>query len=124
VFFLAIMAFFAIQLSLRTESARFVQIDPLPAGSSASATGQADNQDTHFAGGDIKINGKVMWNREAKPLRMHWLPTFANDWLNDSIENARGNLHHMKSGNSAEAKSAALRLMGGAFAVAPQVLFV
>jgi hypothetical protein len=57
-------------------------------------------------------------------LRARWLPGFANDWLNDSIENARGNLHHMNSGNSAEAKSAALRLMEGTFAVAPQVLFV
>ncbi|HEV7122851.1 MAG TPA: DUF3667 domain-containing protein [Rhodanobacter sp.] len=124
VFFLAIIAFFAIQLSLRTESARFVQIDPSPTGKSVSATGQADTPDTHFAGGDIKVNGKVIWNRETKPLRMRWLPPFANEWLNDSIENARGNLHHMNSGNSAEAKSAALRLMGGMFAVAPQVLFV
>jgi hypothetical protein len=96
----------------------------LPAGSSVSATGKADSQDTHFAGGDIKVDGKVIWNRETKPLRMRWSPGFANDWLNDSIENARVNLHHMNSGNSAEAKAAAVRLMGGAFAVAPQVLFV
>jgi hypothetical protein len=124
VFFLAIIAFFAIQLSLRAESARFVQFEPSPTVSSVGTKDQTGSRDNHFAEGDIKVNGKVMWNRETKPLRMRWLPDFADDWLNDSIENARSNLHHMNSGNSAEAKSAALRLMEGTFAVAPQVLFV
>ena len=124
VFFLAIIAFFAIQLALRTQSAHIVQFEPPPTSSSVSATPQAGTRDTHFAGGDIKFNGKVVWNHQTKPWRAGWLPAFVNDWLNDSIENARGNLHHMNSGNTVEATSAALRLVGGMFAVAPQVLFV
>lgn len=58
------------------------------------------------------------------PLRAAWLPGFANNWLNDTIEHARNNLHEMNSGNAAAAKAAARRLMDGVFAVAPQVLFV
>ncbi len=125
VFFLAIIAFFAIQLALRTQSAQIVQFDSSPATrSSVSTTPAAGTRGTDFANGNIKINGKVVWNRQTMPLRSDWLPSFAKDWLNDSIENARGNLHHMNSGNTVEAKSAVLRLVGGMFAVAPQVLFL
>ena len=66
----------------------------------------------------------MVWNRETRPWRVAALPGFANDWLNDSIENARNNLHHLNSGNAAETKTTAQRLMGGLLAVAPQVLFV
>ena len=125
VFFLAIIAFFAIQLSLRTGSTHVVQFQtPSIAGTSISSNPAAGTQDTHFANGDIKFNDRVLWNRQTRPLHAGWLPVFANEWLNDSIENARRSLHHMNSGNSAEAKNAALRLVGGMFAVAPQVLFV
>ena len=125
VFFLTIIAFFAIQLALHTGSAHVVQFQTPPiAGTSISTTPAAGTQDTHFTNGDIKFNEKVLWNRQSKPLHAGWLPLFANEWLNDSIENARRNLHHMNSGNSAEAKGAALRLVGGMFTVAPQVLFV
>ena len=125
VFFLAVIAFLAIQLVLRTGSPHLVKFQTPPiSGTSTSTTPVAGTQDTHFANGNISFNGKVVWNHQTKPLRDDWLPTFANDWLNDSIENARSNLHHMNSGNVVEANSAVLHLVGGMFAVAPQVLFV
>ena len=125
VFFLAIVAFLAIQLSIRTSSVPLVQFQTPPVkGAAISSAPAATTQDTHFANGDIKFNGKVVWNRQSRPWRAGWLPAFANDWLNDSIERARNNLHDMNSGNAADAKAAAQRLLGGVFAVAPQVLFV
>jgi hypothetical protein len=127
VFFLAIIAFFATQLMLRSNFVHYVQFDTPPVAGVALSTktpADTDTQDTHFANGDIKFGDKVFWNRQTKPWRLAWLPDFANDSLNDSIENARINLHAMNSGNRIEAMGAARRLMGGVFAVAPQVLFV
>lgn len=125
VFFLAIIAFFAMQLVLRSGYGQVVQLQtPAVAGSPANATAVADSRDTHFANGDIKFNDKVVWNRQTLPLHATWLPALATDWLNDSIENARGNLHHMNSGIASEQKTAARRLAIGVLAVAPQVLFV
>ena len=125
VFFMAILAFFAIQLVLRPDSAHVVQFDTPPvADTSIRTTPAAGSQDTHFADGDIKINDRVVWNRQTKPWRARWLPEFANGWINDAIENARSNLHRLNSGNTAEEKTAARHLLGGMFAVAPQVLFV
>ena len=127
VFFLAIMAFFAIQLTLHTNSIHFVHLETPPvAGVSISTAPLADAraQDTHFANGDITFNNEVLWNRHSRPLHLGWLPDFAGNWLNDSIENARANLHDMNSNNTAEEMVTARRLMGGVFAVAPQVLFL
>ena len=125
VFFLAIIAFFAIQLVLRTGYGQIAQFDTPPAASSASSTVPVtDAHDTHFANGDIKFNQTVVWNRLRKPLHAAWFPRFANDWLNDSIENARANLHHVTSGVVTEQQAAAQRLAVGVFAVAPQVLFL
>lgn len=121
VFFLAIIAFLAIQLLLRTGSTHFVLYQTSPATGTSPVTG---TQDTHFAHGNIAFNGKVMWNRETKPWHVGALPEFANDWLNDSIENARNNLHHMNSGNTDEERSTSRHLMDGLLAIAPQVLFV
>ena len=125
VFFLAIIAFFAIQLVLRTGYGQIAHFQPSPTASSEIAKAPvADAQDTHFANGDIKVNDAVVWNRLTKPLHATWFPTFANDWLNDSIENARANLHHVTSGVVTEQQAAAQRLAVGVFAVAPQVLFL
>ncbi|MFC5525363.1 DUF3667 domain-containing protein [Rhodanobacter ginsengisoli] len=125
VFFLAIIAFLAIQLAIRTSATPLVQFRTPPIhGVAISSAPVTTTQDTHFANGDIKFNDEVVWNRESRPLLVGWLPSFANEWLNDSIERARNNLHDMNSGNAAAAKAAAWRLMGGVFAVAPQVLFV
>lgn len=125
VFFLAIVAFFSVQLALRTHSVHVVQFQtPTIAGASISSTPVAGGHDTHFANGDVTINDRIVWNRQTKPWRAGWLPDVANEWINDSIENARSNLHRMNSGNLVEEKSAAEHLMGGVFAMAPQVLFV
>lgn len=125
VFFLAIVAFLAIQLLLRIGTTHFVMYQTSPAAStSASTASAAATQDRHFADGNITFSDKVVWNRETKPLHLAGWPGFANDWLNDSIENARSNLHHLNSGNVVEQKTTGMRLTNGLLAVAPQVLFV
>lgn len=125
VFFLAIIAFLVMQLMLRPTAIHTLQFQAPPVGGVVvSSTPVAGVQDAHFANGDIKFNDKVLWNRQSRPLHLGWLPSFANEWLNDAIENARVNLHHMNSGSAVEAKAAARRLMTRVFSVAPQVLFV
>ena len=129
VFFLAILAFFSIQLTLR---AGFDQVAPVTVKTPAvagvslrfSSVPQTSSRDTHFDDGNITWNDKVQWNRQAKPLAFGWLPAFGNNWVNDLIENARVNLHGMNSGNADEAKAATRRMSLGMFAVAPTVLFV
>jgi hypothetical protein len=119
VFFLAIIAFLAIQILLRTGASDFVLYKTSPATGTSPAT-----QDKNFANGNITFNDKVVWNHETMPWHVGGMPGFANDWLNDSIENARNNLHHLNSGNAVEQKTTAQHLTGGLLAVAPQVLFV
>ena len=125
VFFLAIIAFLAMQLLLRIGATHFVLYQTSPVTSTSSSTAPAtEKQDSHFGNGNITIDDKVVWNRQTKPWHAAGLPGFANDWLNDSIENARNNLHHLNSGNAAEMKSTAQHLTVGLLSVAPQVLFV
>ena len=125
VFFLAFTAFLAIQLLLRFGSTQFVVYQSSPVAiTSSSTTPDVKPQDRHFADGNIAFNDKVVWNRVTKPWHFAGLPGFANDWLNDSIENARNNLHHLNSGNAVEEKTTAMRLTTGLLAVAPQVLFI
>jgi hypothetical protein len=125
VFFLAIIAFLAMQLLLRTSASNFVVYEPSPAAAaSPGKAAVAETHDSHFSNGNITFDDKVVWNRQTKPWHAAGLPAFANDWLNDSIENARNNLHHLNSGNAAEAKTTAQHLTVGLLAVAPQVLFV
>ncbi len=126
VFFLAIMAFLAMQLMLRFGSANFVVYDTAPAASTSSSTAVAAEEmhDRHFAAGNITLSDKVVWNRQTKPWRIAGAPTFANDWFNDCIENARNNLHQLNSGNVVAQKTTGMRLTSGLLAVAPQVLFI
>lgn len=129
VFFLAIIAFLAIQLVLRSGVTHMVVYQATVDSSfsvkqETEAQAAKSSQDTHFADGNIAFNDKVMWNRQTKPLRIATLPEFVDDWLNDSIENARNNLHHLNSGNAVETKATAQHLTGGLLGVAPQVLFV
>jgi Protein of unknown function (DUF3667) len=127
VFFLAIVAFFSIQLTVRAGFSHVVDVKTPPiAGTSIrlrNAPGP-ETKDTHFDHGNITFNDKVVWNRETRPLTIGWLPAFANDWLNDSIENARLNMHAFNSGTVAEKKAAGQRVTLGALSAAPTVLFV
>lgn len=125
VFFLAITAFLAIQLADHSSTSSLVQFQtPSIGGATSKSIAGGAPPETHFGNGNIRFNGKIVWNRESMPLHAVWLPGFANEWLNDAIEHARNNLHEMNSGNATQARSAAQRLVDGAFAVAPQVLFV
>lgn len=58
----------------------------------------------------------VPWDPAAHPLRVGWLPTFANDRLNEALVHARDNL--------VEARHDPRRLVAGVFSVLPQTLFV
>ena len=135
VFFLAIVAFFSIQLTVRAGFGHMptkgisistgsgkptVSLVPTPEGAQAPVS----SGDSMFSHDSITFNNRVVWNRQSKPLRIGWLPDFANEWLNDSIENARANMHAFNSGNAAAAKAAGMRVTLGALSAAPTVLFV
>lgn len=132
VFFLAIVAFFAIQLSVR---AGYSHVDkellvstPSAAapGTSTSPASSAPIQTDHgvFANGNITLNDKVLWNRDSKPLKVRWLPGTAVDWLNDLIGNAQEQLHAMNSGSWAEQQTARRKFTLGIYSAAPTVLFI
>lgn len=122
VFFLAIIAFFALQVSLRIG----MEHAPIVAGAAnTTATAPATAKpDTHFTDNGIQINGKTVWDGRGHVLKVTWLPGVANDWLNNLVGNARANLHHFTSGNPEEMKAESRRLVAGMLAVAPTVLFV
>lgn len=63
----------------------------------------------------ISFNGKP-WDAQTNPLRVGWLPGFANARLNAAIEHAKDNIPRIR-------KDPTL-LIAGALGVLPQVLFV
>jgi len=130
VFFLAIAAFFAIQLTVR---AGYTEMDQgLKLTTSSGATPKISigpvpkesNSSNVFAHGNIAINDKVIWNRDTKALKVGWLPNTAVDWLNDRIGNAQQQLYAMNEGSFAEQQSARRKFTRGMFSAAPTVLFL
>lgn len=135
VFFLAIIAFFAIQLTVRAgygqppEKAVAIslgsgvpKVSVLPTPKVPPAPVSVD--DGVFAHDSITINDKVWWNRERKPLEVAWLPAAANDWLNDLIGNAQQQLHAMNAGAPEARREARRKFTLGMFSAAPTVLFI
>jgi len=134
VFFLAIAAFFAIQLTVRSGFTSMpkeaVRISTGSSGPSASVTrtpkvsAPVSSDDGAFSQGNIVINDKVLWNRDTKPLKVAWLPGVAVDWLNESIGNAQQQLHAMNEGSFAEQQDARRKFTLGLFSAAPTALFL
>lgn len=126
VFFLAIIAFFTLQVGAKLTLHHAATVVTLNSSGvhSAPLAVLPQGPDTHFSDDGLKFNGVVVWNGRDKRIDIGWLPGVVNDWLNQSIGNARTNLHRMNSGNPAEMKSEARLMMTGMLAVAPTVLFV
>lgn len=125
VFFLAIIAFFSMQLAFRMAAHDAPVIAINNSGVHAeSVQSLPKNQDQTFSNDQIRINDKVVWDQNKHLLRVDWLPGFANDWLNQLVANARANLHRMNSGNPAETIAEARAMTARMFSVAPTVLFV
>lgn len=130
VFFLAIVAFFAIQLTVRAGYTQMgkavisISPDAAPKVSVGPIPKQSKPENGVFANGNITINDKVIWNRDSHPLKVGWLPDAAVDWLNDLIGNAQQQLHAMNAGSWNEQQNARHKFMLGMFAAAPTVLFV
>lgn len=131
VFFLAIIAFFAIQLTVRTGYTHLdkglrvtTSSNAAPKLSIGSVPKQTDGANGAFANGNISINDKVLWNRDSKPLKLAWLPGALVDWINDLIGNAQQQLHAMNAGSWAEQQSARRKFTLGMFSAAPTVLFL
>lgn len=135
VFFLAIVAFFAIQLTVRSGYGRLpekgIAVSTGSGGPTVSvvampkqAPAPISSDDGAFSHGNISINGKVLWNRDSKPFKAGWLPDVVMDWVNDLVGNAQQQLHAMNSGSWAEQQSARRKFTLGLFSAAPTVLFV
>ncbi len=126
VFFLAIIAFFAIQLTIRAGFTQAVRVQTAPvAGVSISGNPPAHPvKNDAFSAGNIRLNDHVLWNRQTRPLQVGWLPGFANDWLNDLMANAQEQLQAMNSGSFESQRAARHKFLLGMFSAAPTVLFV
>jgi hypothetical protein len=134
VFFLAIVAFFSTQFTVRvgfTPTNREVALSTsngrptvsvLPPTKALPAPVSSD--DGAFADGNIRFNRYVWWNRDTKPLKIGWLPNAAVEWLNDLIGNAQQQLHAMNAGSWAEQQNARRKFTLGMYSAAPTVLFV
>jgi len=135
VFFLAIIAFFAIQLTIRAGYGHLppnaisistgpgkpaISLVPTPKGTPAPVSSDKGA----FSHGNISLNDKVVWNRDSKPLEVRWLPDVIVAWLNDLIGNAQQQLHAMNEGSWADQQSARHKFTLGMFSAAPTVLFV
>lgn len=129
VFFIAIIVFFALQLSLRigfshTGPMRTVKVSSTNGISVKPYAPPKNNQNNPFAEGDISINHHVIWNRQTKPLRIGWLPGAANDWLNELIGNAQTKLREMTSGSAPQRQAVQRQLILHMLAAAPTVVFL
>ncbi|HXE66246.1 MAG TPA: DUF3667 domain-containing protein [Rhodanobacteraceae bacterium] len=135
VFFLAIVAFFAAQITVRagyghlpakaisisTDSGKpTVSVVPTPGQTRAPVS----SDDSTFAHGNLSFGGGTIWNRDTKPLRIGWLPNVVTDSLNDLIGNAQQQLYAMSSGSWTDQQNARRKFSLGMFAAAPTVLFV
>lgn len=126
VFFLAVVAFFAMQLSVRSGLTHVKSVEVTSNGEVALVKTPKANQGDNgaFSNGDIKFNDTILWNRDTRPLRIGWLPAAANGWINDLIGNAQAHLRAMNSGTDAQRKAVQSQLVLGMFSAAPTVLFV
>ncbi|MGH8215797.1 MAG: DUF3667 domain-containing protein [Rhodanobacteraceae bacterium] len=135
VFFLAIIAFFAIQLTIRAGygqvPAKAISISTgsgnptvsvVPTPKQTPAPVSVDNGG--FSHGNISINDKIIWNRDSKPLQVAWAPDAVVVWLNDLIGNAQQQLHAMNEGSFSDKQTARHKFTLGMFSAAPTVLFV
>ncbi|TAN02656.1 MAG: DUF3667 domain-containing protein [Rhodanobacteraceae bacterium] len=127
VFFLAIVAFFAAQFTVRAGFSRPVSFTTPRVDGVAIHTAPASSappEHNPFADGNLDFGWGVIWNRDTKPFKVGWLPDAANDWFNDLLGNAQVQLNQMNSGNYAQRNDAAHKFMLGMFSAAPTVLFV
>ena len=134
VFFLAIVAFFSTQITVRagftpvnkavsistSDGKPTVAVVPGPKGLAAPIS----SDDGAFANGNITINDKVLWNRDTKPLKIGWLPDAAVEWINDLIGNAQQQLHAMNAGSWEEQQNARRKFTLNMYSTAPTVLFI
>jgi hypothetical protein len=134
VFFLAIVAFFSTQITVRagfTPVNKAVAVST-PGGKTTLAVvpgpkglaAPISSDDGAFANGNLSLNDKVLWNRATRPLRIGWLPDPAVEWINDLIGNAQQQLHAMNAGTWDEQQNARRKFTLGMYSAAPTVLFV
>lgn len=81
----------------------------------ATANGQVPPKDPSADDGILDMGGKA-WNPVANPIRVAWLPAFANAKLNELVAHAKKNIIRARKDQS--------QLVAGLFSVSPQTLFV
>lgn len=135
VFFLAIVAFFSTQITVRagfTPTTKAVAISSSSNGTPTVAVvpgpkglaAPISSDDGAFANGNLSLNGTVLWNHDTKPLKVGWLPDPVVVWINDLIGNAQQQLHAMNAGSWDEQQNARRKFTLGMYSAAPTVLFV
>ena len=127
VFFLAIIAFFSAQITVRTGFTHNVRVTTPPVSGVSISTApptSASPDDGRFAHGNLDLGWGVIWNHDTKPWRIRFLPDALNDWMNDLVGNAQRQLYLMNSGSFEARNDAAHKFMLGMFSAAPTVLFV
>lgn len=100
-FFLAIIAFFVGSLTVHVEGSGVVMgggndvvtLDAAAAGDAEAAGASSDAPDRD--GPRIRF-GDTEWDAETNPLRVSWLPDFANDWLNKQVGRAERNVDRLR----------------------------
>ncbi|MGH8213771.1 MAG: DUF3667 domain-containing protein, partial [Rhodanobacteraceae bacterium] len=90
-----------------------------PAGASSGKTTRNDEDNSN----DIYINDSV-WDPAHHPVRMSWLPGFANTWLATAELRMHDNLLAMKNGTMEQRRELAQRMFTGVFSLLPQTMFV
>jgi hypothetical protein len=121
-FVFTIIAFFAIQLSLRVGFADGAQVNvvaPTTHGLVASNDGTNPAAAVSAAGSRIP-----MFTGKGHPVHITWLPALANDYLTGAIARSGHHLHRLFHGSLSQRKAEGKQLIIGMFAVAPSVLFV
>ncbi|MBS0433050.1 MAG: DUF3667 domain-containing protein [Proteobacteria bacterium] len=71
---------------------------------------------------DLNLPGGDTWELPRQQVHIHWLPGFANDWINQAGERMRDNLLALKHADTRNA--AVQRMTAGVFSLLPQTMFV
>ncbi|HET7299863.1 MAG TPA: DUF3667 domain-containing protein [Oleiagrimonas sp.] len=122
VFFLAIVAFFSVQITVRSSFDRGNTSIYFAKQPGINIT--RGEQTPKVNSSPVSPETQARWDRQIEALHVEWLPNVVNDWIHDSVVHARTHIERLRHGTDAQRKDEARQLIVGMFSVAPTVLFV